>query len=93
MSLRLAPLHNFHQYLCSLNYYEDFDEEIYNAELAEGQENKAKPNDLQEIPLTFDSPDDYIRIWKSLFHVESKAQVKKAEKLEVTDLMIDFLTN
>lgn len=83
MSLRLAPLHNFHQYLCSLNYYEDFEEELYNAESDKQQENKVKGNELQEIPLTFESPEDYIRIWKSLFYVETKGQIKKAEKLEV----------
>ena len=85
MSLRLAPLHNFHQYLCSLNYYEDFDEELYNAELDKQQENKAKVSELQEIPLSFENPEEYIRIWKLLFHVESKAQIKKAEKLEVME--------
>jgi len=85
MSLRLAPLHNFHQYLCSLNYYEDFEEELYNAESDKQQENKVKGNELQEIPLTFESPEDYIRIWKSLFYVETKGQIKKAEKFEVTE--------
>ena len=85
MTLRLAPLHNFHQYLCSLNYYEDFSEELYNAESDKQQENKAKVNDLSEIPLSFENPEEYIRIWKSLFYVETKAQIKKAEKIEVID--------
>jgi len=85
MSLRLAPLHNFHQYLCSLNYYEDFSEELYNAESDKQQETKAKTNDLQEIPLSFENAEEYIRIWKSLFYVETKAQIKKAEKIEVND--------
>jgi len=83
MSLRLAPLHKFQQYLCSLNYYEDFKEELFNPELDKNQEKKETPNELQEIPLTFENADEYIRIWKSLFFVEAKAQIKKAEALEV----------
>ncbi len=82
MTLRLAPLHKFHQYLCSLNYYEDFKEELFSAELDNGETAKKINPDLQDIPLTFENADEYIRIWKSLFFVEAKAQVKKAEKLE-----------
>lgn len=83
MSLRLAPLNKFHAYLCSLNYYDDFNEEQYNKELDENIEESTKPSDLQEIPLTFDNPEEYMRIWRNLFYVEAKAQIERSEQVEV----------
>lgn len=83
MSLRLTPLNKFHEYLCGLNYYTDFNEDIYNAEVNEEEEDAKIPEELPEVPLTFENVDDYIRVWQSLFFVEAKAQIKKEELVEV----------
>lgn len=83
MSLRLPPLNKFHAHLCSLNYYEDFNEEQYNKELDDKIEEQTNPSDLQEIPLTFDNADEYMRIWRNLFYVEAKAQIERSEQVEV----------
>ena len=83
MSLRLPPLNKFHAHLCSLNYYDDFNEEQYNKELDENTEEPAKPSEVQEVPLTFDSPEEYMRVWRNLFYVEAKAQIERSEEVEV----------
>ena len=86
MSLRLAPLHNFHTYLCSLNYYEDFKEEIYNPEVEKEpkpQNTLTEAEELEEVPLTFENAEKYIRIWRSLFYVEARSQIKREEHARV----------
>lgn len=84
MTLNLEQLNRFHDYLCSQDYYKDFDDEFYLPEIQEKNADQQKDNDLKEIPLTFDNIESYKSIWEALFYLEAKAQIKKAEKEEVS---------
>jgi hypothetical protein len=88
MTLNLEQLYKFHDYLCSLDYYQDFKEELYAPEIEDKrQEVEVKPK-LREIPLTFDTVEAYKAAWQDLFFLEAKAQIKKAEKEEASLIRI-----
>lgn len=88
-------LDNFQQYLCVLNYYNDFEEEKFiinvrqetdeNADKIEEKDIKInRDEDLCKVPNAFTDMKEYIKIWQSLFFLEAKAQIVKAKFLEVT---------
>lgn len=85
----------FHRYLCSLDYYADFkdkqDSLNENMELRDQAEKPSKTSEGEALPLTFDTPYDYINEWQSVFKIEARAQVIHsglAEKMTADEFLL-----
>ena len=83
MTFRLPSLNRFHEYLCSADYYNDFNEDIVNPEIDPEKGPVTTTDQLQTVPANFDDTNEYLKIWEPLFFLEANAQIKKGEKAEV----------
>ena len=93
MKFELPDLEQLYQTICCFDFYSDLREEklIKNLEVDkyEGEENKetqAKDinmNKLEKVQIKYSHSEDYIRIYYSLFLIETKAQIARSKVIEV----------
>jgi hypothetical protein len=86
--LNLPSVDPFYDYLCSLDYYDDLDEELYNPELEDLKQKTKEMPELKEVPTIFDDVDHYVQIWQDLFFMEAKANIVKEEKTMVGTITV-----
>lgn len=76
LNLNLPSPKKLFDYLCSLDFYRDFNDGLFDTEADEVQFRGPNEN-LEEIPSSFDNPESYIQKWEKLFLTECRAQILK----------------
>jgi senataxin len=83
--MELPELDSLYSIICNWNYYRDLseDEVIYKNMEDDNIFEDIKKNELEKVPIRFPNCEEYIRIFRNHFMVESKAQITRSKQVEL----------